>query len=47
MELNQPLDKILGPLIEWLRIISVTMEMLSGDGWMTEAGEEPAKLCPD
>lgn len=30
MELNQPLDKILGPLIQWLRLIAVTMETSSG-----------------
>lgn len=29
MELNQPLDKILGPLIQWLRLTAVTMEMSS------------------
>lgn len=27
---NQPLDKILGPLIQWLRLIAVTMETSSG-----------------
>lgn len=30
MELNQPLDKILDPLIQWLRLIAVTMETSSG-----------------
>ncbi len=30
MELNQPLDKILGPLVQWLRLTAVTMETSSG-----------------
>lgn len=37
MELNQPLDKTLGPLIQWLRLIAVTMEtscVWGVAGWM-------------
>lgn len=47
MELNQPLDEIQGPLIQWLRLIAVTMETSSGGYlslvWWSWCGEGPAK----